>query len=37
MVVQAFDLGLLVPLGIATAVTVYRRSPAGTSSPPSSS
>ena len=29
MVVQAFDLGLLVPLGIATAVTVYRRSPAG--------
>ena len=29
LVVQAFDLGFLVPLGLFTAVTVYRRHPAG--------
>lgn len=29
LVVQAFDLGLLVPLGLFTAVTVYRRLPVG--------
>lgn len=29
MVVQAFDLGLLVPLGIFTAVTVWQRRPVG--------
>jgi hypothetical protein len=29
LVVQAFDLGVLVPLGLFTAVTVYRRLPVG--------
>lgn len=29
LVVQAFDLGLLVPLGVFTAVTVFRRLPVG--------
>ncbi len=29
LVVQAFDLGFLVPLGLITAVTVYRRMPIG--------
>ena len=29
LVVQAFDLGFLVPLGLFTAVTVYRRLPVG--------
>lgn len=29
LVVQAFDLGLLVPLGIFTAITAWRRHPAG--------
>jgi hypothetical protein len=29
LVVQAFDLGLLIPLGVFTAVTVFRRLPAG--------
>jgi hypothetical protein len=29
LVVQAFDLGFLVPVGLFTAVTVYRRQPIG--------